>query len=185
MHTLWKIQIFIYSQINNCPSCSQSQTALRDVFSRLIKLSFVHVFLKHGWENCWRFMIEQLPGVLFFSNSFQSGRRPRIQYNSLGMWFYYRSSMFNEEGKLIVIHEYQPPEFSPFLNPICKNTYNALPKIYGHTRKRKYLLFPLTTKHSQDNRCLRDCCEHRYEYERSRTDVKQLKAKMKVDPLLS
>ncbi len=130
-------------------------------------------------------MIKQLSGVPFLSNSQQSSGRPRIQYNYLGMWFYYRSSMFNEEGKLIVIHEYQPPEFSPFLNPICKNTYNALPKIYGHTRKRKYLLFPLTTKHSQDNRCLRDCCEHRYEYERSRTDVKQLKAKMKVDPLLS
>ena len=46
--------------------------------------------------------------------------------------------MFNEDGKLIVIHEYPANNLQPFLNPICKDTYKALPKIYGSNKKKRY-----------------------------------------------
>ncbi len=45
--------------------------------------------------------------------------------------------MFIEPPSLVVIDEYPTP--LPFVNPICKDTYEALPKIYGKRGKRKYI----------------------------------------------
>jgi hypothetical protein len=42
-----------------------------------------------------------------------------------------------------VIDEYPSsslPPPKPFMNPICKGTYDALPKIYGRKGKKRYLL---------------------------------------------
>jgi len=69
--------------------------------------------------------------------------------------------MMNDEGKLIVIHEFPRPNMQPFLNPICKDTYDSLPKIYGRKGKKRYLLNIQEYIKSQNHpNCVRECCKH-------------------------
>ena len=94
--------------------------------------------------------------------------------------------MFNEEGKLIVIHEYPTPSLQPFLNPICKDTYHALPKIYGQQKRKRYEVGPQASDISHSTRCIRDCCSFKYEEtHRPVTQVKEHKRlrinSMKID----
>lgn len=90
--------------------------------------------------------------------------------------------MYNEEGKLMIIHEYQGEDLQPFLNPICKSTYEALPKIYGKNRKKRYATQMDGVSYSlQHHKMARDCCSNQFDDNlRGGTDVKQLR-KSKID----
>jgi hypothetical protein len=63
-----------------------------------------------------------------------------------------------------VIDEYPSSSFpnKPFQNPICKGTYEALPKIYGRKGKKRYLLNIqeiIKGSHAVVNR---PCCDHHH-----------------------
>jgi len=71
--------------------------------------------------------------------------------------------MYNEEGKLMIIHEYQGEDLQPFLNPICKSTYEALPKIYGNNRKKRYVAQIDGVNYSlQHHKIARNCCSNQF-----------------------
>jgi hypothetical protein len=93
--------------------------------------------------------------------------------------------MYNEEDKLLIIHEYQGEDLQPFLNPICKSTYEALPKIYGKNRKKRYATQMDGVNYSlKYHKMARDCCSNQFEDQvRGTTDVKQLR-KFKIDNIL-
>jgi hypothetical protein len=82
-----------------------------------------------------------------------------------------------------VIYEYPPPDMQHFLNPVCKGTFDALPKIYGKQAKKKYHRDHDPIRSGLHIRCLRECCNHKSEDQRTKT-VGRKKERM-LDPFLS
>ena len=93
--------------------------------------------------------------------------------------------MYNEDGKLMIIHEYQGEDLQPFLNHICKSTYEALPKIYGNNRKKRYVTQMEGVNYSiLHHKMARNCCSIQFEdHQRGATDVRQ-RRKSKIDSFL-
>lgn len=72
--------------------------------------------------------------------------------------------MMNDTDKLLIIHEFPRPNMQPFLNPICKDTFDSLPRIYGRKGKKKYFLdIQEYIKNQNSPSCARDCCRLQYQ----------------------
>lgn len=62
----------------------------------------------------------------------------------------------------------------PFQNPICKGTYEALPKIYGRKGKKRYLLSIQDAIKNDRSAFHRECCHlHQHTHGRPSSDVEQ------------
>jgi hypothetical protein len=79
-----------------------------------------------------------------------------------------------------VIDEYpSAPAVKPFLNPICKGTYDALPKIYGRKGKKRYLVSIQDAIKNDHSAFHRDCCQlHSHPHDRPYSDVEQKRSKI-------
>jgi hypothetical protein len=74
---------------------------------------------------------------------------------------------------LIVIDEYPMPSAKPFTNPICKGTYEALPKIYGRRGKKRYLYNIQEIIKHEHTTFQRECCHMEFHQLRPSSDVEQ------------
>jgi hypothetical protein len=48
--------------------------------------------------------------------------------------------MFDQDGNMVTITEIPSGINRPFNNPVCKGTYESLPRIYGAKDKKKFIL---------------------------------------------